>query len=101
MHRLKEIRKKRGLTQAELGHLLGLQNSAISKYERFKVPLNDKLICEICYILDVSADYLLCLTDYNRESVCEKMNYVCTLNQLSKEIDEIESVCERIRKLHN
>lgn len=35
--KLKEYRKQKGLTQSELANIIGVQNSAISKYERGRI----------------------------------------------------------------
>ena len=51
------------MTQKELGKLLKLQNSAISKYEIGRSSLTDDLILQLCDIFDCSADYLLGLSD--------------------------------------
>lgn len=58
-HRLKYIRKKKGLTQSELGDILGLDKSTISCYEKeLRCPHINTLI-ELMHIFGVSADYLL------------------------------------------
>lgn len=51
--RIKSIRKQYGLTQEELGKLLGVQNAAISKMETDRVVPTDaslKLICATYHI---------------------------------------------------
>lgn len=51
--RIKAIRKQYGLTQEELGNLLGVQNAAISKMETDRVIPTDasiKLICATYHV---------------------------------------------------
>lgn len=59
LNRLRSMREARGMTQKELGDLLNLQSSVISKYERGAVSLSGDLIQQLCEIFDCSADYLL------------------------------------------
>lgn len=70
MNRLRSIREAHGMTQKDLGDILKLQNSVISKYERGAVALSGDLICQICEIFDVSADYLLGLSDIRNCNKC-------------------------------
>ena len=63
MNRLRQIREERGMTQKELGDILKLQSSVISKYERGAVALSGDLIRQLCDIFDCSADYLLGISD--------------------------------------
>lgn len=57
--RLAQLRKARGLTQAELAARLGISQASISEYERDVFRLNSDLIIDISNILEVSADELL------------------------------------------
>ena len=36
--RIKKLRKEKGLTQQQIGEMLGVQKSAIAKYENVRVP---------------------------------------------------------------
>ena len=57
--RLKEARKAKGITQDELGEILGLSKAAISLYESERRNPKLETIIEMMYVLGVSADYLL------------------------------------------
>lgn len=63
MNRIRDLREDMDMTQAQLGELLKVQKSAVSKYELGKLSLSDQLISRLCEIFQVSADYLLCRTD--------------------------------------
>jgi len=56
--RLKQIRKKRGMTQEKLSDLLLLSTDSISKYENGKTTCMPEHVTKICQILNISADYL-------------------------------------------
>ncbi len=59
MNRLRELRCERGMTQEELGSLIGVKKAAISKYESGRVTLPPEMLLRICDYFLVSADYLL------------------------------------------
>lgn len=59
MNRIKSLREEQGMTQSELGKLLGVKDAAISKYESEKVPLTAETILKLSEIFSVSADYIL------------------------------------------
>ncbi len=63
MNRIRELRLKAGLTQKKLGEMLHLEDAAISKYEKERVPLTAKTLIELSKIFDVSVDYILCISD--------------------------------------
>lgn len=58
-NRLREVRKEKGLTQTDLGELIGVGKSAICCYEKeTRNPTLEALI-EMIHVFGVSADYLL------------------------------------------
>ena len=57
--RLKRLRKEKGLTQDELGHLVGLKKSEICLYEKEQRSPSLETILDLVGIFDVSADYLI------------------------------------------
>jgi len=57
--RLREVRKKRGLTQTELGELIGVGKSAICCYEKETRNPTLEAVIEMINVFGVSADYLL------------------------------------------
>ena len=61
---IKKLRIEKGLSQKELATALGLTTSAIGNYElNFREPSLDTLK-KLCKLFDVTADFLLGLTDY-------------------------------------
>ena len=63
MNRLRELRKEKGMTMKELGARFNMSESSISLYENGKRLLSQHLIEIFSKYFDVSADYLLGLTD--------------------------------------
>ena len=63
MNRLRELRERRGLTQSQLGLILGVEKSTVSKYEKGSLDLSSNAISSLCEYFNVSADYLLGLSD--------------------------------------
>lgn len=56
---LREIRRRRGLTQGELAEKLGLNQPLVSQYERGGIRLSATLIAALAKVLRVSSDELL------------------------------------------
>ena len=58
-NRLREVRKAKGLTQTELGELIGVGKSAICCYEKETRNPTLEALLEMIHVFGVSADYLL------------------------------------------
>ena len=63
MNRVKQLREENNWTQEYLGNLLNVKKAAISKYETGRAALTDDTICRLVQIFQVSADYLLGISD--------------------------------------
>ena len=61
--RIKEIRQNNGLNQAEFAKLLECSQANVAKFESQKLDLSTAMIIKICKTFNVSADYLLGLSD--------------------------------------
>ena len=57
--RLRRIRMQQGLTQLELAHRLGIQQTGVSRFESGKRSPTMRSIVRLVLALDVSADQLL------------------------------------------
>ena len=64
--RLRELRKEKGVSQVQLGELLGYGDTAISSYETGRNEPSYTDLIRICEVLDVSADYILGISDIRR-----------------------------------
>ena len=56
---LKEIRKKRGLSQGDIASQLGCTPNVYSRYERGERQPSIEVLIDLSSILDVSVDYLI------------------------------------------
>jgi len=61
--RLKKVRIERGLNAIEIAKEIGLSKSAISQIENGLIYPSATNIIKICQLLEVSADYLLGLSE--------------------------------------
>ena len=61
--RIRELRLERELTQSQLAKELNVTQKSISKYETEFLDLSTDMIVALCKFFNVSADYLLGLTD--------------------------------------
>lgn len=66
--RIKDLRIKKGLTQEELGKYIGVQKSAIRKYEKGEVQnLKRNSIEILANLFGVTPSYLICLDDEEKK----------------------------------
>ena len=63
LKRIKEVRKEKGLTQAKVAKIIGMEQTQYSRYERGENEIKVNVLIDICKALNVSADYILELTD--------------------------------------
>lgn len=88
-NKLKDLRKKNGLTQEELGNLIGMSNRAISYYENEehgkRIPPESTLE-KISAVFGVPADY------FNEESEANNCNEIRRYKTLTNAIiEELEN----------
>lgn len=60
MNRIKELRAARGITQEQLGAMLGVKKAAVCKYENEKVNIPYQVLEKLSGIFGVTADHILC-----------------------------------------
>lgn len=53
------IRKKKGLSQADLGRMIGTSGDVVGRYERGDITPSVEVVSKIADALEVSVDYLL------------------------------------------
>lgn len=63
MKNLKELRKKKGLSQLQLALKLGLTQNTISRYEHCQREADYQTLIMFADFFDVSIDYLIGRTD--------------------------------------
>ena len=79
--RLREIRKQKGLTQEQLGNLIGVGKSAICCYEKETRNPTIEVILELVHVLGVSADYLLGVDYLAKTTNQRKEDYYASLTK--------------------
>lgn len=62
LENLREIRKERGLTQAQIANILHVAQNTYSQYELGIIPPNADVLCLLAEFFGVSSDFLLGLT---------------------------------------
>lgn len=63
MNRIKELRTEKGLTQTQLASLLGINQTAVGKYERGELEPNLQNLTKLSLIFECSVDYIICNAD--------------------------------------
>lgn len=61
--RIKEVRKYKEITQEAIAKTIGMTQTQYSRYERGENEIKVNVLIDICKALQVSADYILELTD--------------------------------------
>ena len=69
-----ECRKKKNLTQAQLAEMLNVTDRAISKWETGKAMPDSNIMLELCYILGIGVNELLCGEMIDVEHKDEQLN---------------------------
>jgi transcriptional regulator with XRE-family HTH domain len=88
---LQSIRKRRGLTQKELGDKIGLTREAIASYEAGRSHLMDTTLLDLAAVLRVSVNQILGLENQSVESPIANRRW-------AKRMEIIESLPESIKK---
>ena len=105
--RLKELRLKRGLTQAELASALNISNRTISMYEQSNSEPNVEILAKIADYFNVTTDFLVGRTDYSRteyqlasdclgleEKTIEILQTLSNTATSPKELDYLEAIIQ-------
>ncbi len=68
-NRLKALRERIGLTQTQVGSLIGIKRSQYCLYEKEKVTIPSKHLNTLCNYYKVSLDYIFEFTDTKRYKI--------------------------------
>ena len=71
-----ELRLEKGLSQAELGSMLGVTNKSVSKWENGSAKPNTKLLPLIADIFNISVEELLLAKHIEKDSEKEKISLI-------------------------
>jgi transcriptional regulator with XRE-family HTH domain len=82
--RLREFRKRRGMTQAEVAHKLGLQQALLSAYELGQVRIHGALVAAFAQIFKVPADEILGLREVKENGVFRDRRFIRRLERIER-----------------
>jgi transcriptional regulator with XRE-family HTH domain len=82
--RLREIRKRRGMTQLELGQKLGMHQTLVSDYERGKLRVHGGLVVAFAKALNVTSDELLGLKEPRENGIFKDRRFLRRLQKIEK-----------------
>lgn len=89
--KIKELRKKSGLTQAELADKLEISPSAVGMYEQGRREPDNHTLSKICRVLDASGDYVLDL-DEASEIHKQKSEIYSVISNFIKNLENEENL---------
>lgn len=61
--RMRALREDHDLTQTDIAKMLGIAQTTYSQYELYKRPMPIEYLVALCKYYEVSADYMLGLSD--------------------------------------
>ncbi len=82
--RLREIRKRRGLTQSEVARRLGSNQTLVSQYERGKLRMHGALIAAFAKVLKVTSDEILGLQPIKGNGLIKDKRFLRRLQKIDK-----------------
>ncbi len=82
--RLREIRKRRGKTQAEVAAALGVDQSLVSAYEREAVRPHAPILATLAEFLRTSADEILGLKASKENGLMKDRRFLRRLEQIDR-----------------
>lgn len=96
-----ECRKKVNLTQMQLAEKLGITDKAVSKWERGIAMPDSSIVLELCDILNISVNDLLCgevvtMDNYNKEMENKLIEMLRQKEEADKRLLKLEIVLEII-----
>lgn len=100
--RVRECRKKAGLSQEKLAELVDCSNEHISHIEKAHTKLSLKLLVQIANALGVTADALLCdsLDHAYKVYECEVQEYlnICTIEERRIVTEIVKTTVQALHK---
>ncbi len=91
-NRISICRQNKNITQEELARRLGVTSQAVSKWERGLSLPDVALIKDLCAVLELSADYLLGVSDTDNKAAEGKDSNSVILTNLRNSLEQLELV---------
>lgn len=82
--RLREARKRRGLSQAKLASMVGITQTLVSDYEVARLRLHAALVVRFAQALRVSADELLGLKEPKQNGFLQDRRFIRRFQDIEK-----------------
>ena len=82
--RLREIRKRRGKTQAEMAEILGVDQTLVSAYERGAVRVHGAILAAFAKALRSSADEILGLKETKQNGIYDDRRFIRRLERIDR-----------------
>lgn len=96
--RIKDLRKKNGMTQKELAEILNVSQNAVYNWENDKRIPNADIVKQIASFFGVSPAYLLGWQDQNIELFLEIQKLIDRMNETT-ELEEAKNIFKEIEEL--
>ncbi len=74
MNRIRDLRKEHGLSQQELAQKLGVNQTAVSQWERGATTPSSTVMVDLCKLWDVTPDFLLGLSEEKKAPTIEQVD---------------------------
>lgn len=82
--RLRELRKRRGLTQVELAQKVGIDQTLLSTYERGAVRIHGAMVAALAKALRVTTDELLGMKEPKENGLIKDRRFLRRLEQIDR-----------------
>lgn len=81
---LRDIRKRRGMTQVQVAERLGIRQVLVSQYERGQTRVHGALVAAFAKVLRTSADQLLGLRESKENGHIKDRRFLRRLEQIDR-----------------
>lgn len=98
-NRIKEYRKKLGITQEDLGNKLGVKNNTVSAYERGTISPDSDTLFAIASALGVSVDDFFPKNNNNNTNYLDQFKNFSTANLELKDMIFFQELVEKTLSL--
>lgn len=95
-NKIKELRKKKNLTQEELGKQIGVKHSTISSYERGLIDFNLTTLFSLAEVFEVKVDDLFPPRKPGNEEHFDITKGLYTKNLSAKEMYQLQQFFEKL-----
>ena len=82
--RLRELRKRRGLSQVQLAENVGIDQTLLSTYERGTVRIHGAMVAALAKALRTTTDELLALKEPKESASIKDRRFLRRLDQIEK-----------------